>query len=1042
MVSKDIDAKVDAMTQVEDDSTLPQWANEPSPTDAPIAEQQQTEFEPTAGLVDIIVKKVVTPGRIIKESIGPAKVPTGLVDTPEQKALIEQGERMQQEITSRSIAAEKTKTEGAVQKTKKALGIKEKPSNQVVPAREATAEEFQAIIEKTKKDLLDAGESAVEGTIVEGSNGVVIKSATKKQTQQFLDGLADEPTGIDYNFNYLQTTDDINRAIDSASKVFATETDVAKRGVLRDSALKDMAARLDIAPEILEARVGTIFPAEKLYAARHLLVSSATRLDELQKMVKDLPAGVENEKLYLNFANQLAIHGAISLRVKGAITESGRALRSMRLPVDGTVGLSDVNKISSILNEFGGKANLKSLASAYGDLTEIERQRFAELGGSAGDKFKGIWKELFYASQLLNVATVERVGFSALLSSMSRSGDTLFAGTVGKTVDKVFATPVFGSRTGDQVNASEAIIEMANFFSSIPSASKIAWKSFTSESTAYKSVNDIEKTPDAQITSKLFADSTTPVAQSVDFLGKMIRLGQRGIAASDEGAKAIVSVMEIRRQAARDAFAAIDNGMDADTALNGMAHQISNPDVRIMERVSQAGIDTALQTDLGKLGNAIQSLRNNIDFKYAPIGTMLVPYIKSVINMEKQILARTPLALLTPGAWTELMAGGARRQMALGKMSYGTAVMGYFSTLAMDGTCTGAGPTNPEYRKFLQETTGWQPFSCKVGGKYRSYAGLEPIGGLIGIAATLAEVSSVYANTDNEAEFSDLVTYAALIPFKYVGELPFMQSMASFTKMLEDVKRDPTGVMASESASKFLGTIGQSFVGNIPIVPNPTASFLRQLENYIDPAKRNIMPDPSLPAEERYFDFAWRSFLAKTPIFSSAKDADGRDKIRPRRNFWGEVVESGQNDALHWVMPFNASEEKLDNLSKKVLEIAKARGKMPFSMPDRSIENIKLNDNEYSDLIEIMNNVQIDGRSMKAKMASIISDPDYATDMKNNRYEKVASLLSSTVSDYKKEAYKSPAFIGMYQDLSRQIINNETLRGLNAQREKRLPVTQ
>jgi hypothetical protein len=51
-------------------------------------------------------------------------------------------------------------------------------------------------------------------------------------------------------------------------------------------------------------------------------------------------------------------------------------------------------------------------------------------------------------------------------------------------------------------------------------------------------------------------------------------------------------------------------------------------------------------------------------------------------------------------------------------------------------------------------------------------------------------------------------------------------------------------------------------------------------------------------------------------------------------------------------------------------------------------------------------------------------------------------LLSSTVSDYKKEAYKSPVFIGMYQDLSRQIINNETLRGLNAQREKRLPVTQ
>jgi len=1042
MAIKDINARVDAMTQVEAESTLPQWAGEPSPTDDPLTEPQPTEFEPTASLVDVVVKKVISPIRVMGEAIGPARVPTGLVDTPEQKALIQQGERMQQEITSRSIAAEKTKTEGLVQKTKKALGIKGRPSGQAVPAREVTPEELQAIVEKTKKDLLEAGESAVQGEIVEGSNGAVIKTATKRQTQQFLDGLEDEPTGIDYNFNYLRTTEDIDRAIDSASKVFAKETDVAKRGILRDSALKDMAARLDIAPEILEARVGTIFPAEKLYAARHMLVNSATRLDELQKMIKGLPEGVENDKLYLNFASQLAVHGAISLRLKASITESARAVRSMRLPVDGTVGLSNVNQIASILNEFGGKANLKSLASAYGDLIDAEKQRFVELGGAAGDKFKGIWKELYYASQLTNVATVERVGFGALLSSLSRSGDTLFAGTVGKTVDKVFATPVFGSRTGDQVNASEAIIEIANFIYSIPSASKVAWRSFTSESAAYRSVNDIEKTPDAQITSKLFSDPNTPVAQSVDFIGKMIRLGQRGIAASDEGAKAMVAVMETRRQAARDAFTAIDNGMDADTALNGMAHQISNPDVRILERVDQAGIDTALQTDLGRLGNAIQSVRNNIDFKYAPIGTMLVPYIKSVINMEKQLLARTPLAIFTPGAWTELSAGGARRQMALGKMSYGTGVMAYFSTLAMDGTCTGAGPTNPEYRKFLQETTGWQPFSCKFGDKYYSYAGLEPIGGLIGVAATLAEVGSVYANTDNEAEFSDLVTYAALMPFKYVGELPFMQSMASFTKMIEDAKRDPTGEMAADSFSKFFGTIGQSFIGGVPVVPNPIASTLRQIENYIDPTKRDIRIDPSLSPEQRPFDFAWRTFLAKTPILSSEKDESGRDKIRPKRNIWGDVVESGQNDALHWVLPFNASEEKLDNVSKKVLEIAKARGKMPFSMPDRSIENIKINDNEYSDLIELMNLVQIDGRSMKAKIASILSDPDNAQDIKNNRNERVASLMSTAISDYKKEAYKSPVFIGMYPDLSQQIMRNEKMRELYIKQEKRLPVTQ
>ena len=41
--------------------------------------------------------------------------------------------------------------------------------------------------------------------------------------------------------------------------------------------------------------------------------------------------------------------------------------------------------------------------------------------------------------------------------------------------------------------------------------------------------------------------------------------------------------------------------------------------------------------------------------------------------------------------------------------------MGYAYTLALNGTITGAGPTDPERRKFLRETTGWQPFSIKTG---------------------------------------------------------------------------------------------------------------------------------------------------------------------------------------------------------------------------------------------------------------------------------------------------------------------------------------
>jgi hypothetical protein len=50
--------------------------------------------------------------------------------------------------------------------------------------------------------------------------------------------------------------------------------------------------------------------------------------------------------------------------------------------------------------------------------------------------------------------------------------------------------------------------------------------------------------------------------------------------------------------------------------------------------------------------------------------------------------------------------------------------------------------------------------------------------------------------------------------------------------------------------------------------------------------------------------------------------------------------------------------------------------------------------------------------------------------------------MSTAISDYKKEAYKSPVFIGMYPDLSQQIMRNEKMRELYIKQEKRLPVTQ
>lgn len=472
---------------------------------------------------------------------------------------------------------------------------------------------------------------------------------------------------------------------------------------------------------------------------------------------------------------------------------------------------------------------------------------------------------------------------------------------------------------------SEGIIEAVNYFTSLPQALKAAGQAFTTDMPVYKAGRDLDKTPDPAISAKLFADPESNIAQGVDFLGKAVRLWSRGMLSIDEFSKAQVAVMETKRLAAREALISMDNGVDVDTALNGMAMQIANPDVRTIERIDTAVKEATLQSDLGTFGQALNNIRNDL----GPVGTVLAPFIKTVINAQKQMLARTPVGQLALKEIREdYKAGGARRQMAMGKASMGMSFMGLGYMMAMEGTITGAGPTDPKRRQFLTETTGWQPFSFRTGtdesgkGIYRSYAGLEPIGGMLGMASTLAEVGAVYGK-DGDDEWHDLLLYSALLPFKYIGELPFMSQMTKFTDLIEQVKRDPKAKPQMLRLTVSFGGTAQNFAGGVTPIPVPGASGLRWIENMIDPEKRNVTPDPSMEGPQKYMDFMYRSWASKIPWLSSSRNAEGAENLPVARNLWGQEMKTGEPDALSFVMPFNKSPETWSRTSKKLLKLLK-----------------------------------------------------------------------------------------------------------------------
>ena len=218
-------------------------------------------------------------------------------------------------------------------------------------------------------------------------------------------------------------------------------------------------------------------------------------------------------------------------------------------------------------------------------------------------------------------------------------------------------------------------------------------------------------------------------------------------------------------------------------------------------------------------------------------------------------------------------------------------------------------------------------------------------------------------------------------------------------------------------------------VGGVTPVPMPYSGLLRQIERTMDPTLNEVRTDPSLDGAAQLVDFGFRAWASGTPILSRF--------IKPRRNEWGEVVQVGQIGVGQWVTPFFKSEEKMDPISKKLIEIGVKRGKPVLPTTSKTINNIKLSDNEFSDLKLIMNQVLIDGKTYKQKVAEVVADKSLETNA--GQFAGISSELSSVNSEYKKAAWNSPEFMSSYPDAYTQISKNQIRADLHYDKVKREP---
>ena len=128
-----------------------------------------------------------------------------------------------------------------------------------------------------------------------------------------------------------------------------------------------------------------------------------------------------------------------------------------------------------------------------------------------------------------------------------------------------------------------------------------------------------------------------------------------------------------------------------------------------------------------------------------------------------------------------MKAGGARRDLAVAKMSLGTGLGMLIMHYAAAGKITGSGPLDQGAEEIMR-ADGWQPYSVRIGDKWYSYQRLDPVAMTMGVAADLAGRAEYM--TKHQQEKSVTLLVASIM--KNLGDKTWLSGVSDLMSALDD----------------------------------------------------------------------------------------------------------------------------------------------------------------------------------------------------------------------------------------------------------------
>lgn len=792
---------------------------------------------------------------------------------------------------------------------------------------------------------------------------VVDETATRLARARLADYALDETHQP--NFETINTTDDIKATIADVSNQNAGRIDEARRGTITNEQLQGLAEDLDINEDIvravMERESGGILNAETILAARQVLNSSAERLQSLAQQVH---AGQATDMDRLRFRRQLQWHSEYQTQFMGARAEAGRALNAFRIPAGADIDAARMREMVDVVN--GYDTDQVAAAIAMMDNTSSVSQAARKYTQS---RIMGTVNELFINSILSGPKThVVNTAGNVLMQMMTMS-ETAVAARLGRFLSGA-----------EHVQVGEASALMHGTISAWRDGLRLAARSMRTgtalddvvkfESTRRRSISaehlltpEQRDTPLGRFTEALLDGVRIPVRGTdvpVPGVGQVIRAPtERVMIPTDEFFKTLSYRAEIERQAFSHAYDQVGSGAaQMDDVANMVREFMENPPTNAIKAADDYTKYVTFQNSLGPRGQRFQ-----LALRSTPILSVLAPFVRTPVNIfTAGILDRSPIALFRGKFYEAMRAGGRERDMMLARVTMGSATSAVVASYVLDGTITGAGPSNPEARAIL-EKSGWQPYSIRVGDKYVSYARAEPLAFVIGATADAAEILS-YINSDVEGLEDESEQVSNAIAAVIIGianntmSKTYVRGIADFTEMLSDPQR----YFASWSRNMVPAFI-------------PYSQFRRQAGQIQDP----------------YLREAWS-------IMDAIKAGSGipgySESLPPRRDLFGEPRPVAAGDLLGPMSPFPSSlANDIDPVYNELRDLMETTRDIPLTMPAKRIEGMRLSPDEYDQLVLLSRTTPApNGRRIYDEIARVINLPTYARATADMKVELIKSV--------------------------------------------------